>query len=331
MTTIAHLGMTRLVPGLKAEGAGIIEIGNNVLQELGRPLAWDDVLDRCGRQPDVLLYSDVSGPPPLVGLADFPCPTVFYGVDSHIHSWFPIFAQGFDLCAMSLKDHLEPCRGQRLTEEQLLWLPAYPQPDVKPRDVEPEYDLLFVGKVDKDLTPGRYAFLNELKALFPSLTLARGDFRELFPKAKVVLNVAEHGDMNFRVFEAMACGSCLLTPAIGHGQEELFTDGKHLRIYRPMDAKHAASIAAELVIDDAKRNAIAQAGLAEIRAKHTVQHRARTLLDRLNSLDLERLVAERRANAKAINTKHLKLLYLHWAESLADIPAIRQAYLKAAA
>lgn len=295
-----------------------------------RALTWETLCEECGLEPDIVIYTDRSFPPPLAGVERFPCLTVFYCIDSHIHEWYPTYAQGFDLCAVSLRDHL-PLFRMRLSEEQVFWLPPYPIRNEHPPEapVQKEWDLLFAGKVDPETTPQRHAFLEELKKHFPALAVRQGEFSELFPKAAVVLNIAERGDLNFRVFEALATRSCLLTPHIEQGQDELFTDGEHLFTYPPGDAEAVANIARTLIDNPDKCEAVREAGYQLINRQHRPEHRAAELARRIRGLDHSDVVSRRLASVDAIRARFTRLIYLHWASAEKDSD-LGLTYLKAA-
>lgn len=303
-----------------------------------RSHGWQDIVRRAGFVPDVLVVADKSRPPFVLGVEDFPCLTVFYSVDSHIHSWQPWYAQAFDFCLVSLRDHLSRFAGLFLPAGRVLWSPAFAQDaDAPDETVSRNLDCLFVGTVSEN-TPRRAAFLRELAALRPGLQVTFGDYRRLFPQAEVVLNQCEHEDLNFRVFEALGCGSCLLTPRIGHGLTELFAEGEELVCYAPHDAADAAARIGELLGEPQRMARLRQAGLAAVNAAHRAIHRARAFSERLLALsdeDCRQIVARRRQQAGAIRQHCLRLPYLLWAESLAGVQdsatqALRASYLAAA-
>lgn len=306
--------------------------------EDARILGWQDIVRQAGFVPDVLVVADKSRPPFVLGMEDFPCLTVFYSVDSHIQSWQPWYAQAFDFCIVSLRDHLPRFAGPFLPAGRVHWSPAFAWDDDAPDETIPRNrECLFVGTVSEN-TPRRAAFLRELAALRPGLQVTFGNYRRLYPQAEVVLNQCEHEDLNFRVFEALGCGSCLLTPRIGHGLTELFAEGEELVCYAPHDAADAAARIGELLGAPERMARLRQAGLAAVNAGHRAVHRARAFSERMLALsdeDCRQLVARRRQQAGAIRQQSLRLPCLLWAESLGEMRdsatrALRASYLAAA-
>lgn len=291
---------------------------------------WDDVCERAGFTPDVVVYSDRSFPLPLVGVEDYPCLTCFYVVDSHIHgSWYPTYRDAFDCCAVSLRDHI-PGFVNKEFPEATIWLPPYPrQQDVPIPDAEMQWDVLFVGNVDPETTPKRTVFLDEIERLLPGrLHVTTGEYHTLYPHARVVLNIAERDDLNFRVFEAMGCGACLLTPHVEHGQNDLFTPGVHFEEYNNLDAADAVAKIETLLAAPEKRQTMARAGAAEIDRAHRKKHRAADLARLLRS-DAARAAHEKRMTHQNRLTTDLRLLYLHWADATED-ETMRAKYVAAA-
>ncbi|WP_167590575.1 glycosyltransferase [Oceanidesulfovibrio indonesiensis] len=284
---------------------------------------WPHIVEACGGEPSLFILGDRSSAPLLRGVERFPCPTVSIFVDTHIHSWHPLYAQAFDLATVAMRDHLESFRGRLLPDDRLLWLPLFARKDDAPQpDVKQVHDLLFVGKVDADLTPGRHRFLHELAEHAP-LTMLRGPYRELFPTGKLILNESERGDLNFRVFEALGCGCCLLTPDVGHGLRDLFTDGEDLFLYPPGDVRAVAELTRRLLENDHTRHRVAASGLARVDTSHRDSHRAEQFENWLAGFDMTALATERLSRASRIKREFLNVIYLHLAESCAGTDAAR--------
>lgn len=291
-----------------------------------RFFTWDDLVSAFGFAPDALVLGDMSVPPMLLGLERYPCPTVFACVDSHIHAWYPLYARAFDLCLVGLCDHLPDFAGQGSDAARLLWSPPFAAAVDRPGPEGPygpeaskRYDMVFVGKDDPALTPARSALLARLRARFPGFASLTGPYRQAFHEARLVLNIAEHRDLNYRVFEALGCGACLVTPRIGHGQDALFTDGEDLFLYDQDDFEGLCRLVETLLADPACRRRVAASGLAKVDAGHRAAHRAQTFADWFLAQPLGDLVNARLAAAATLHARVLRPLYLHWAEAAPEL------------
>ena len=304
---------------------------------------WHDLVRIAGFEPDVVVVADKSRAPFVLGVEDFPCLTVFYSVDSHIHSWQPYYAQAYDACLVSLRDHKSRFAGAYLPAERVWWSPAFAWPYDGPEPgTAKDMDCVFVGTVNANL-PLRAAFLDRVGAQLPGLQVVTGPYRQLYARARVVLNHCEHGDLNFRVFEAMGCGSCLVTPRIGHGFGDLFTEGEHLRCYAADTCDSGACASVEQAADEAvaqvrhlldhpgEAERMGRAALECIDNTHRAVHRAEAFSHAVRELFARdpHIVARRRSKAGAVRKEYLRLPYLHWAEEL-GATGLSEAYLAAA-
>lgn len=302
----------------------------------GAVLTWTEIIEEAGFVPDVFVAADKSTPPFVVGMESFPCLTVFYAVDTHIHSWFPHYAQGFDIALVSLRDHIPLFLNGRLSKDMVWRSPPFAAPDDVPREPDPlkaMWDVLFVGKVDPAVNPERHTFFSKLAPLISGLHVTSGAYRELFPQAKIVLNHSISNDLNFRVFEALGCGACLVTPFVGHGLEEMFARDRDLFIYDQNDLTALSALLKTLLASPERRRTVAAQGHAKIAAGHYMHHRAKAFADKIESLVLsgkaKEIVAGRRKSAKIIHNSLLRLLYLLHAET-AESETAKAAYLHAA-
>lgn len=318
------------------------------LPRAGEYFTWRECLELAGGAPDAVLVADTSQPPFVLGVEKFPCLTLFYAVDTHIHSWMPLYGQAFDACLVSLRDHIPLFAERRIPGERLWWFPPY-APD-SPADFPAgprEWDCLFVGTVDRTRTPLRFHFLEHLAGLTPALTVKQGHFARLYPRARLVVNICEHGDLNFRVFESMGCGAALVTPAVGQGLTELFRPERHLLTFdspfweqgRPLTDDEARRLGAQaaacaapriqsLLDDPARCENMARAGWEEVNLRHRARHRAQALAQALDRLPAD-LPRQRLSQADAVRNQYLRLVYLLWGDSLPDSP-LREGYLRAA-
>jgi GT2 family glycosyltransferase/tetratricopeptide (TPR) repeat protein/2-polyprenyl-3-methyl-5-hydroxy-6-metoxy-1,4-benzoquinol methylase len=158
------------------------------------------------------------------------------------------------------------------------WLPLACDPAVHCKhDVPKAFDICFIGNV----FPGARADLLELlRRCFPKTFVGQRYFEEMaktYSAARLVFNRSIRNDINMRIFEALACGSLLLTNDLtDNGQAELFQDGVHLATYRGAD--ELLDKAAFYLGREELRERLAAAGRAEALARHTYRHRMERLL-----------------------------------------------------
>ena len=207
-------------------------------------------------------------------------PSAWWAIDTHLNfDWCRRKARAFDFIFTAQRDGAQQLEAEGIAQAE--WLPLACDPDVHRRfDVAKVHDVAFVG----NLFPGpRAELVHLLQRRFRSTFVGRAYFEEMarvYSAARLVFNRSLKNDVNMRVFEAVACGSLLLTNDLAdNGQVELFRDGLHLATYR--DADELLDKAEYYLKHEALRERIATAGRAEAIAKHTYRHRMQTVLERV--------------------------------------------------
>jgi hypothetical protein len=114
--------------------------------------------------------------------------------------------------------------------------------------------------------------MNDYKRWYP-----KEEITTIYSESKIVINSPANGDLNMRVFEAMASGALLVTEAIGNGQKDLFKNGVHLVEYRT--EKELFEKVDYYLTHDYERERIARAGQELVLSKHTYKHRVDFILD----------------------------------------------------
>ena len=119
----------------------------------------------------------------------------------------------------------------------LQWIPALDY-GFEPRELRsaPSQPLTFVGQVGR-FHPYRRWVLQQVQAAALPLQVRRGLLAEtanIYADSQITLNISLNGDLNLRVFEALAAGGFLLTDELGEdsGLSRLFEPGRHLDTWR---------------------------------------------------------------------------------------------------
>ncbi|MGB0908836.1 MAG: glycosyltransferase family protein [Nitrospirales bacterium] len=248
-----------------------------------------------GWSPDFVLLTDESTHPLFLGLERLDIPIGWYAIDSHIHHrWHQAYAGVFDMIFVAQRDFVSSyVRDQARQVSQ--WLPLFCQTVPSLDDSLPRtHNLSFVGSINKALNPARYKFLESLQQAYP-IYVATGQYLPIFLQSKMILNQCVDNDVNFRTFEAMACGGLLLMERVGNGLKDLFQDRTHCVMYEKDNIEEIIHHAHYYIAHEKEREEIALRGRADVLQKHTVGHRAQTILETLRSIDCQSVLQQRQA------------------------------------
>jgi glycosyltransferase involved in cell wall biosynthesis/tetratricopeptide (TPR) repeat protein len=282
---ILHLGNLQVVPALRALGHDVRVASElcPLLVARGRPVDVRLLYREIAPDADAFFMVDTLGRQTLAyGIEELPIPRLYWAIDVHLNLyWQRPYARLFDLVLTAQKDYVRFFAADGVPAR---WLPWGIDPTLfRVDDQVRTTDLVFVGVVDAN-RPKRAAAVAELRRRFGLVTfgvdanhrLAETDMARVFGSAKIVFNESVFGDLNFRTFEAMACGALLLTERIGNGLVDLFTPGTHLAVYSPDDlidqVEHYLSSSRE-------RERIAAAGRELVLTRHTMAARMAEVTD----------------------------------------------------
>lgn len=250
--------------------------------------------------PDLILLIDDSQPLSFTGIESVDVPTAWYAVDTHLHlTWHRECAKLFDFVFVAQKDFAAQFADGPIGNH-ITWLPLYcnPRRDRK-LGLQKTHEVCFVGSLNKDRNPSRVRLIEALSGRVP-LYVARGGYTEVFNRSKIVFNQSANNDVNFRTFEAMGCGSFLLTEKVENGLSDLFTDGTHLALYARDDIDRLVATIRYYLDHDAERERIADRGMQEVLEKHTSGRRVTTMCDLFERCDPVKTVGTRKANLHRI-------------------------------
>jgi hypothetical protein len=229
-------------------------------------------------RPDLVLFIDSPGRAFPVGLERLECPTACYLIDVHQGLHVRMFyAPFFDYVFSAQKDYV--AHFLEAGHEQSHWLPLACDPEVhRSRNLPRCYDVGFVGNLSASTERERMFSLlasrfqmNDFRRRY-----AKEDIGTIYSQAKTVVNVAVNGDLNMRVFEAMAAGALLITDRIANGLEQMFTDGEHLILYQ--EESDLLDKLRHYLADDVARASVAEAGMNLVLRKHTYSRRIEEML-----------------------------------------------------
>lgn len=243
------------------------------------------ILDDKGFKPDLILWADLCKPPSVIGIESLPAVTIGYSIDQYCNPWHVPYSAAFDLMLVAQRDYIHLFEEANLGNTTQ-WAPLFCNP-FKDKDLgfERDIDVAFVGTIDSRLNAERRAFLEEFKTRHP-LFMTQGNYVPVFNRARLVLNQSAVGELNFRIFEAMACGAAVLTERIDNGLLELFTPGEDILTY-PKDHAREAARQARSALADPNLAAIAQNGKRTVRSHHSATARARHIVN-----EAERIMGE---------------------------------------
>jgi len=242
----------------------------------------DHALAHCAFEPDLIVVQ-LFGPRLLLrGLESCPYPLAARVYDSSFnHFWLRHYLALFDhvfvdfessiprLAELGIRAHWLP-----YSVDEMLFAPLCP---------EPKYAVGFVGVTE--LRPRRQAFLELLRAHFEvevagaisgKQRLRLPQLAEFYSQCQVVVNECLFDGINFRVFEAMAAGACLVTESTQNGLPGLFRAGDELVTYEPANLIERV---AALLADSERRSRIARSGRQRVLSEHTHAVRSQRLLE----------------------------------------------------
>ena len=205
-----------------------------------------------------------------------------WAIDTHLHPQRLIQrAKGVDYVFAAQRDGVELLRRSGIN--CVGWLPLACDPEVHQKHACPkELDVCFVAHL---CTDERRALAERVQKHFPRSFVGQRFFSEMaqtYSASRIVLNLSVRNDVNMRVFEALACGSLLLTNDLAeNGMGKLLTDGEHLVAYRGLD--DLIGKIERYLTDEQARERIAAAGRQEAIARHTYVHRMKVLLEHVAS------------------------------------------------
>ncbi|MFH2069953.1 MAG: glycosyltransferase [Elusimicrobiota bacterium] len=245
----------------------------------GLPVYVQSVIKKMKKSFDIIVEVDSAGQYHLIGFNKLSIPAILWSLDTHepdkikFHTYLK---NDFSYVFSCHKNYM--CKFGNSSQ----WLPVACDHEIHRKYELPKiYDVVFVGNTNPMVYPERVTLLKLIGQKF-NIQVFPGIFGEdmakIYSQAKIVFNKSIRGDLNMRVFEALSCGSLLITDRLKleAGLEELFQDKKHLVLYD--NGNDLLEKIDYYLKHETEREEIALTGHREVVLKHTYDHRAEEIL-----------------------------------------------------
>ncbi|SMP80812.1 Glycosyl transferases group 1 [Desulfonatronum zhilinae] len=309
---ILSVGGTDFVPAWRNMGHHVLTMGKGAghdvtLEHLIGPRELWEILSARDFRPELTVWVDRCRPLEVFGLERLPGVVVGYSIDQYCNPWHVPYSWAFDLFLVAQKDYLKLFWDPRAWRE-CRWFPLYCRLDVD-RDpgVERDIPVSFVGTLNPPLNPNRGPFLRRFRQTCPTI-VQQGAYAPIFGRSRIVINQSVVGELNFRLFQAAACGAAVLTEDVENGLRDAFVPGEEILIYPSNDASAAACIAHEALADPERLGEIARRGKRRVQRDHSATIRAREIIQLVEEL-LASGAGTRRKNGMGLVREHLLKTY----------------------
>lgn len=290
--------------------------------EAGYPFeaTFEALVAQAGFQPDVYIYLEPDGLIPR-GMENASFPTAC--ILSDTHRWLEARQQQarfFDHIFLFHRNYVKYFRDH--PQGHVHWMPYACDLEVfHPIQAPRDLDLAFVGSLE--ISGERGIIIGQLADQYKinkQRFYYQREIPDIYSRAKMVLNLPLADDLNFRTFEALSCGSMLLTRRVDNGLEELFQEGLHYAAFS--DTPELLQKVAYYLDHDDERETIAAAGFEAVRKDHSLDARLQWMLERI--LEHPEPVAPVRTMSREQVYRQYAWLYEYWRAPEAGLRLIRE-------
>ncbi|GMW02603.1 MAG: hypothetical protein AMXMBFR84_37390 [Candidatus Hydrogenedentota bacterium] len=233
-----------------------------------------------GFRPDLIVAVSVGGETLAPSFEGLRCPRAYISVDTWQSPRDYMDAIQYDFVFAAQREAVS--RLLNFGARNVSWLPLGCNPDEHyPTQTPVTADVSFVGSIALPIHQERYDLLQRLQREF-NVAGRSGLYGEGLCHAcrsgALTFNHSAVGDVNMRIFEALAMGCPLLTNREPgrNGLFELFEEGKHLVVY---DGEDDLVAKVRYYLDhERERLDIAESGRRWVLARHTYLHRVQVIL-----------------------------------------------------
>ncbi|TVQ97035.1 MAG: glycosyltransferase family 1 protein [Desulfovibrionales bacterium] len=265
---------------------------------------WEILVSRNFR-PELTVWVDRCRPLEVFGLERMPGVVVGYSIDQYCNPWHVPYSWAFDLFLVAQRDYLELFHDPRAWRE-CRWFPLYCRLDVD-RDpgVERDIPVSFVGTLNPPLNPDRGPFLRRFRQTCPTI-VQQGTYAPIFGRSHIVINQSVVGELNFRLFQATACGAAVLTEDVANGLREVFVPDEEILVYPRNDPQAAACIAHQALAEPERLKELARQGKRRVLRDHSSVVRAREILRLAEGLLVSGAAGRRKTGMDLVQEHMLK-------------------------